>query len=184
MDTQITLFDSSRPEREELSFLEDLRPTLVKAIVSRGGAPELIAFNSTKTKDNSRDGYTSVFCGNFTVLRLRLRKGQKYASIPAIFHDMIPSSYPTKKIKSDPKYIRLLIDEDHPVESYAELFTQLTRETIDRYPKEWDCCSRFKECSDAKRCVHPDKAFSLGCGYRKILNSGKVFYGQNRNIVS
>ena len=27
-----------------------------------------------------------------------------------------------------------------------------------------------------------DKAFALGCGYRKILSSGRIFYGNNRNI--
>lgn len=182
MDAQISIFDSTHPERNELRFLESLRPDLARAVTSNGGTSDLISFNPTKTKGNSWDGYTSVFCGNFTVFRLRLRKGQKYASIPVLFRDIIPSIYPTKTIKSDQKYIRLMIDENHPVESYAELFAQLARETIDRYPKEWDCCSRVNECSDSKVCIHPDKAFSLGCGYRKILNSGRVFYGRNRNI--
>lgn len=44
------------------------------------------------------------------------------------------------------------------------------------------CCSRYLECSDAKQCVHPDPAFALGCGYRKILASGKIYYGENRNV--
>lgn len=38
------------------------------------------------------------------------------------------------------------------------------------------CCSRYKECSDAKKCVHPDEDRSKYCQYRKNLESGKIFY--------
>lgn len=30
--------------------------------------------------------------------------------------------------------------------------------------------------------VHPGKAVALECGYRKILASGRVFYGERRNV--
>lgn len=63
-----------------------------------------------------------------------------------------------------------------------ELLTQVTQNFIDKLPKEFDCCSRYMECSDAKHCIHPDRDFSLKCGYRKILRSGKIYYGVNRNI--
>lgn len=48
--------------------------------------------------------------------------------------------------------------------------------------KEFDCCSRFAECSDALECVNPCKARSIVCGYRKKLEKGIVFYGKNRNV--
>ena len=38
-----------------------------------------------------------------------------------------------------------------------------------------------KVCSDEKQCVHPDPAFVLGCGYRKVLASGRGFCGKKRN---
>lgn len=44
------------------------------------------------------------------------------------------------------------------------------------------CCSRFIECSNAKRCVHENKIYSMGCKYRMNLDSGKIFYGENKNI--
>lgn len=44
------------------------------------------------------------------------------------------------------------------------------------------CCSRFNECSDYKKCVHKNKLFAYGCLYRRNLESGKIFYGKNRNI--
>ena len=59
------------------------------------------------------------------------------------------------------------------IENHADVLAKVVIATIDRMPKEWDCCSRYLECSDAKHCVHPDPAFALGCGYRKILNPQK-----------
>ena len=56
------------------------------------------------------------------------------------------------------------------------------QDAINRLPKSWDCCSRYMECSNAKRCVHPDPSLALECGYRKILASGKIYYGENRNV--
>lgn len=44
------------------------------------------------------------------------------------------------------------------------------------------CCARYELCSDAKKCVHIDRAYSNGCEYRKNLEAGKIFYGKNKNI--
>lgn len=38
------------------------------------------------------------------------------------------------------------------------------------------CCGRYKECSEAKKCIHPDKERAEYCQYRKNLESGKIFY--------
>lgn len=53
---------------------------------------------------------------------------------------------------------------------------------IDSAPCEYSCCSRVEQCSDALRCINPHPYIAANCKYRKILKSGKVFYGRNRNI--
>lgn len=182
MSSQLTLSGFEPSEEKELTFLNSIQACLYNAMAAHGGTPEMLAFRPTKANRKTGDGYTSVFCGNFTVFRVKLRRGQHYISFPASFRDMVPPGYPVKSLRSDAKYLRLLIDEQHPAEFYTDFLVKLTCETLNRYPKEWDCCSRYMECSDAKGCVHPDKTFALGCGYRKILNSGRIFYGANRNI--
>lgn len=181
MTCQTSLFNSDTPDNKELLFLNQIFPMLAESIEASGGSRSLISFKPTKS-NNKSSGYTSVYCGNFTIFRIKLRNGQQYIALPVIFRDLIPQDYPVKDLKSDFKYFRLLVDEQHPVESYASILSVIAGETVSRYPKEWDCCSRFKECSDAKACVHPDKVFSLGCGYKKILNSGTIFYGKNRTV--
>jgi len=43
------------------------------------------------------------------------------------------------------------------------------------------CCSRFLECSDAKRCIVTDESFSVLCTYRENLENNRIFYGKNAN---
>lgn len=44
------------------------------------------------------------------------------------------------------------------------------------------CCSHFIECSDAKKCVHPNKLYACACYYKANLDQGKIFYGVNKNV--
>lgn len=48
--------------------------------------------------------------------------------------------------------------------------------------RTFGCCSKFIECSDAKKCLHENKLYATSCSYRKNLEAGRIFYGKNRNI--
>lgn len=43
------------------------------------------------------------------------------------------------------------------------------------------CCSQFRECSNAKKCVISDREYSKFCIYRNNLENGNIFYGKNAN---
>lgn len=43
------------------------------------------------------------------------------------------------------------------------------------------CCSNYRKCSDAKRCVIADRVSSVNCLYRRNLEAGRIFYGKNAN---
>ena len=182
MTNQILLPGFEPPEYQETAFLEPITPTLRAVIAASGGNPSHLFYKSTAASSGPSSGYTTVYLKTFTVFRLHIRGKQHYIMLPLVFADLIPTGVPTKQVTSEGKYIRILIDPDHPVESYTAFLIQITGEAMNRYPKEWDCCSRYLECSDARACVHPDKEFALGCGYRKVLNSGRIFYGKNRNV--
>lgn len=181
MDEQFAFLDFEPAEYQEVSFLTPLLPALKASAANYGGNSEYLTYKSTKG-DLSGSGYTVVTFEKFTAFRLHLRGNQHYISLPSVLSDLVPPSFPTKCVSSEPKYIRILIDKMHPLESYCDFLIQIAGETVNRCPKEYDCCSRYIQCSDAKTCVHPDKSFALKCGYRKILSSGRIFYGKNRNI--
>ena len=183
MEEQLTLGGFDTPDQKDSGYLYYILSALRDAVAGHGGDPALLTFRATKSDGKTgSSGYTSVSFGSLTAFRLRLRGGQHYISVPSSFADLIPDGFPRKQVAAEPKYIRLLVGEDYPLPSYTNFLCTIAGETVNRYPKEWDCCSRYLECSDAKACIHPDKAFALGCGYRKVLNSGRIFYGKNRNV--
>lgn len=175
MDSQIILTGFESPGHREKEFLDRFESDLRAAVQDMGGDSQLIRITVTNS-------YTAVMFGNLTAFRLRIRGKLHYISIPLILADLIPNDVPSKKPSKDEKYFRVFITDKHPLDSYTNFLRNVIGETVNRYPKEWDCCSRYLDCSDAKTCIHPDKAFALSCGYRKILSSGRIFYGKNRNI--
>lgn len=68
------------------------------------------------------------------------------------------------------------------IAEFAVFLSSVLEEAISSVQKEFDCCSRYEECSNAKRCIHHHPGMAISCGYRKILKSGRIFYGPNRNI--
>ena len=48
--------------------------------------------------------------------------------------------------------------------------------------ESFGCCSRYLQCSNEKKCVQPDYFLSLACTYKRHLEEGKIFYGENRNV--
>lgn len=51
-------------------------------------------------------------------------------------------------------------------------------------PDAFGCCSRYRQCSDEKRCVISDYTHSAHCAYRKNLENGRIFYGKNADGFS
>ncbi len=47
--------------------------------------------------------------------------------------------------------------------------------------ENYGCCSRYIQCSDEKKCLNPDFFSSLACSYKRNLESGRIFYGKNKN---
>ncbi len=65
-------------------------------------------------------------------------------------------------------------------ESGIKCFSKLLVSVLDAITyditKEFDCCSRIDQCSDARHCIHPNPAMATSCGYRKVLRDGKNYY--------
>lgn len=88
-----------------------------------------------------------------------------------------------KKRKSD-AYSRVIIKPDSKDFSDFSLFViQYSLEEIfTQGGSEFGCCSRYEACSDAKRCLHENRLYALGCAYYHNLRKGRIFYGKNRNV--
>lgn len=63
---------------------------------------------------------------------------------------------------------------------YPALATEIYEEFL--MTNGFDCCSRYLECSEEERCIHPDIMMAGQCTYRQKLRAGLIFYGSKRNV--
>lgn len=175
MSDQIALAGFEPPHEKELAAYNSILPRL------RAAAEEMGA-NIADIKIIHNQDYSSVWYGSLLAFRLRLRKNTRYIEVPLDSREAVQGLAPLgaqKEMSGGFWRVKLGVE---PVSDHADVLAEVLKKTVDRMPKDWDCCSRYMECSNARKCVHPDPSTGLKCGYRKILASGRIFYGENRNI--
>lgn len=62
---------------------------------------------------------------------------------------------------------------------FIDCLIECIQNGIDNYvPKAagFACCSRYEECSNSKKCIHPNRLYAKACQYRKNLEVGHIFY--------
>lgn len=176
MSEQITLAEFKATHEKERTALQELLPMLETAAVEMGASKEQIQIRHGKS-------YSSVKYGSTLAFRIKLRGNGRYIEVPAVSRGLVSGIVPPNQQKDITGGFWRVNLQDERIQNYTAELIAVLQDAINRIPKEWDCCSRYRECSDAKKCIHPGSAFALGCGYRKLLASNRIFYGKNRNIT-
>lgn len=166
---------SDDPWALEKEAYQRIKPALVQ-VLNDWYLPE------SALNDNIKKEYYSIRLYNSVVFRIRLRGKKPYIQVSASLTEQIPFGSNTWATKSDEGYIKIFIASPSEIFQYQELLCLAAEREIQLLPLEFDCCHLYTECSDAKCCIHPDKDFTKGCRYKRILRSGKIYYGKNRNI--
>lgn len=88
-----------------------------------------------------------------------------------------------KKIKNSLQYAIYVTHPNELINNKAyQNMLKIIYENISAMYNSIDCCSRYMECSNQKKCISPYQDISLACTYRKKLVKGLIYYGKNRNI--
>ena len=164
------------PFPEEITAFEILKDCC-KDMLSKLNVPtNLLILNGLKDK--------SAVClvdEGHTVSHLRIRKNKKYITMPEDVQELLPITAQTYTLKSTPGILYIMISIPEDVRQYADAFCKAVHIHIQKY-HTFDCCGRYMECSNAKQCIHPKPVEALGCTYKRNLEKGLIFYGENRNI--
>jgi len=138
------------------------------------------SIESVQLKSNK--GYDIIHIEEKAAIKITLNSKSKYISVKSRyskFFDDNPPKY--KAIKSEPDWIRYNIITEHDLDEISSVLLKI----YDEYKPSgtmFGCCSRFNACSDAMKCVNPNKQHAKNCWYNENMKQGKIFYGKNRNI--
>lgn len=164
------------PREREKEVYEAIRPKLVRIINEHHVSENFLSFD--KKKD-----YSSITYRGSVVARIAFKgtKATTYIEVPEKTANLYDWDNAEFKRKDGMVYF-YVASAAQAISSFGEMISTSLAVTIEQYPKAFDCCSRYEECSNQKHCIHPDRVFASDCGYRRILKGGKVFYGKNRNV--
>lgn len=167
MSEQISFFEPSPIEKAERLILDSLADLLTE----NGLSGMTAKFEELKEKGSAKN-YSVTFSDN-VIVRIFCGKKVTYLEFPNV------GEFKSNDAKD---FVKIYINSAKDIPDYIDKIKISCQYILDGLPKDFSCCSRYMECSDAKICIHPDKTAALGCFYRKVLHSGRVFYGENRNI--
>ena len=134
-------------------------------------------FKFQKNKNN----YSIKFKANIV---FKLNENKELFYIKTDFKDDVLLFFYDTDFTSDASFIRLpyTLVEKHKKEINS-LFLIIVKKYLELSDVDtFGCCHRYLECSNEKKCIHPNMIQSLGCLYKRNLENGRIFYGINKNI--
>lgn len=129
--------------------------------------------------------YSSVWYDTQLAFRICCREGHHYFGISNAYLLSISDDFSyavTTEGRSEGFTNYSFSPTFNGIMDFSPFLSSVLDMAIDFLPKEFDCCSRYEECSNVKQCTNPNATLATGCGYRKIMKKGLIFYGHNRNI--
>ena len=170
-----TLFSANELDPEYAAY-QAILPYFMETIEDNYAPPEDLNFQKLVSCG-------SVYYGKTLLFRICIRKKSSYISFstnnPKLFSGM-----DLYQMKSDAAagFYRCNLTDSNDIINYSEYLCRILDKAINSQSKECDICDLYDKCSNAKKCVHPKREFALHCGYRRMLRSGRIFYGANRNV--
>lgn len=189
MMEQLNLFDQiqTNPIPKEQWVYKLLLPDLKERLAKDNADPNCLHMEKGKDYYSVQyikiDPFDSTESISKLVFRIRLLKKGSYFEVSDIYLGCAPEELLAESEPFSKQFTRFPFElTEAGVKKYAQFLADLLEEVTYSFPNDFDCCSRAEQCSNARHCIHPNSALALGCGYRKVLRSGRIFYGKNRNI--
>lgn len=174
---QLDLFNAVETVGKEQRIIDYIKPKFDKIIDSW-----YLPTNALSYEVLDGSGKLSIKLFDSVICRYKLSGKNHYIEIPTDGEKYIPLGIKPTKTKSDNAFLRIPLTSDIEADKYTNTLCSILIDIIMSIPKEFSCCSRYKECSDVGKCIHPDRKFAMGCFYKRVLKSGRVFYGKNAKV--
>lgn len=171
MTDQFSIFDD---RSEEQKFFDAVAPAFDETLFRNNAPAKNAGFEILKNGTGSYTYRSSL------VFRIKCGAKVKWLELPAGSKKVIDEGFELTEPKNG--YVRIDISQSSDPVEYSALLAGVLDYVIDTAPTSFDCCSRYLECSNAKRCVNPNQDLAMDCSYRSKLKQGLIFYGENSII--
>lgn len=152
----------------ENDFYRAIEPQLFSVLDSNAVLHKHVSFN--KLKNGSSITFRSSVIAN-----VYFGTRTNWLKLPIKYKRLIPA--PTlEEAEVKDSVIKFALASPSDSLMFADIIAAALDAEIDSFPREWSCCSRYRECSAANQCVHPDKDFALNCSYKVNLKHGRNYY--------
>lgn len=181
--------DFFEPIRNESWVYEFLLPALKQRLAKSNAGQDCLRLEKWKNYYSVQylkiDPLVTAKQNKRLVFRIRCQKEEHYFGVSNIFlcyapTELLATSTPSKDGAGFTNFP--FEPTEAGVKTYADFLADVLDEITYSFPNDFDCCCRVEQCSDARQCIHPNSALAVGCSYRKVLRSGRIFYGKNRNV--
>lgn len=156
----------------EAQIFEQLQPLFLRA-------SELFHLDPDGFRREELKEFSSIYFDKTLLFRVRSRgKNDNISFAPALSEQISDRLLPYTVSRDDLIHVPLGEGYDSDLDS---VILAAIEDMVDHVSKEYDSCAFVDACSDAGKCVREDdRTRSLYCGYRKILKSGRVFFGAKK----
>lgn len=139
---------------------------------------KIITFRESQSKTAKKGFGGSIYFFSALAIQLDFKKGICRMVIKSKYYNVTRDIAPDE-INEKNGNVVFYIKDLNQLLSLHDIFVDIFEDSTQ---KDFSCCSRYMECSDAIKCVQPLSEIYLHCSYRQKIRCGKVFLGKNRNI--
>lgn len=170
------------------SLIFQLVESSAPLVIKNNGHFEMVPNESKTRKDYSTlffvansSVYRSGYDPKITVAILKKTGKTQYVMFSDRFKNLFDSSKIQYSKISSENYIRLNsleITAAYNDVSFPKIIEHIILKSFNC--NSFGCCARYEACSNARKCLHEDYFYaSAACQYKKHLESGNIFYGEN-----
>ena len=171
----MSLFEDPRAGEKE--FQEYIKSALEETLQKNYLENDVIRYRLTDSGYWSLTFQKSGMDQEKIVFRFRFGPKSQWAEFPRRSRDVIPDSIGThRKFDKASGYTKVWLSSAKEAMDLKAAVAESLDITIESGPMDYSCCSRYQECSDAKRCVNPYKEIASECRYRINLKHGRNFF--------
>ncbi len=166
-------------EDKILGILDSIINNISDDIISKDER-EKITINVNKNNSISFTVFKNI------LLKITFQKVKMFVEIRKLDNinlEKILKQFEEVKYKENDIYIKIYINDIEDIKKLDYELKEIYKYLYLNEPADsFGCCSRYIECSNALKCINPDKKLAKGCQYKQNIESGKIFYGKNKNI--